>query len=230
MTLYVQLEKLLGISTDIPLSQQPIQAIHYFSLGWSPDGSRIAIVFTAFNSAESQTPDTERDTGLIVLDAEHGTARVIYGDSGYFALPGTDGGGFPIWNIAAGASVPAYVPDPGLAYAWNKQGMPYPIVKTHGPISQLPITAALSRWQPWQQFDLHDLAAGRRAWLGGRHQRGDLHDRLPLMVTRREVRYPDIRRRATATGPCPHTAKHACSRRRRHRLSHALGDAVRARP
>ncbi len=141
MTLYVQLEKLLGIRTDIPIDQQPIRAIHYFSLGWSPDGSRIAIIFTAFDSAESQTPATERDTGLIVMDAEHGTARVIYGDSGYFALPGTNGGGFPIWNVAAGASVPTYLPDPGLAYAWNKQGMPYPIVKTHGPITQLPITA-----------------------------------------------------------------------------------------
>ena len=95
MTLYVRLEKLLGIRTDVSLSQQPIQAIHYFSLGWSPDGSRIAIVFTAFDSAETQTPDTERDTGLIVLDAEHGTARVIYGDSGYFTLPGTNGSGFP---------------------------------------------------------------------------------------------------------------------------------------
>ncbi len=141
MTLHVNIEKLLVISTDLPLDQQPIRAIHYFSLGWSPDGSKIAIVFTTFTSAEIQTPDTQQDTGLIVLDAERGTARVIYGDSGYFALPGTDGGGFPIWNIAEGTEVSAYAPDPGLAYAWNKQGMPYPIVKTHGPFSQLPINA-----------------------------------------------------------------------------------------
>jgi hypothetical protein len=141
MTLYVQLEKLLGIRTGLPIDQQSIRAIQYFSLGWSPDGSSIAIVFTAFDSTAVQTPDTEQDTGLIVMDTEHGTARVIYGDSGYFTLPGTNSGGFPIWNVAARASVPAYLPEPGLAYAWNKEGMPYPIVKAHGPITQLPITA-----------------------------------------------------------------------------------------
>jgi WD40 repeat protein len=141
MTQYVKIEKLLGIDTSLPLEQQSIRAIHYFSLGWSPDGSRIAIIFTAFSSPDIQTPDTVEDSGLIVLDAEHGTARVWRGDSGYFALPGESGGGFPIWNVATGAEVPAYSPEPGLAFAWNSQGMPYPIVKARAPFHQLPITA-----------------------------------------------------------------------------------------
>lgn len=140
MTQYVKIETLLGIDTNLPLDQQSIRAVHYFSLGWSPDGSHIAIIFTTFTSPDILTPDTIYDSGLIVLDAEHGTARVWHGDSGYFALPGEDGG-FPIWNVATGAEVPAYSPEPGLAYAWNSQGMPYPIVKARAPFHQLPITA-----------------------------------------------------------------------------------------
>lgn len=141
MNLYTPLEKLLGINTSLPLDQQPIRVIHYFSLGWSPNGSQIAIVFTAFSSADILTPDTVADAGLIIMDSEHGTARVLRGDSGFFALPGTTGNGFPIWNVVTGAEVPAFMPDPGLAYAWNAHGTPYPIVKARGTVRQLPITA-----------------------------------------------------------------------------------------
>jgi hypothetical protein len=141
MNLYVRLEKLLDIDTSLPIAQEPIQSINYFSLGWSPDGYHIAIIFTAFSSTDSLTPESEVDAGLILLDAEHGTARVLHGDTGYFALAGAASSGFPIWNVATGTEVPAYAPDPGLAYAWNAHGSPYPIVKAHGPFYQLPITA-----------------------------------------------------------------------------------------
>ncbi|HEX6544585.1 MAG TPA: hypothetical protein VF040_22690 [Ktedonobacterales bacterium] len=145
MNLYVRLEKLLHIDTDLPLDQQTIKTIQYFSLGWSPDGSTIAIVFTEFDSTDVLLPETERDSGLILLNAEHGTARVLHGDSGFFALSGSNGGGFPIWNVAATGKeipeIPAYAPDAGLAYAWNARGMPYPIVKVQGTVAQLPITA-----------------------------------------------------------------------------------------
>lgn len=141
MTLYVRLEKLLGINTSLPLDQQRIRVMNYFSLGWSPDGSHLAIIFTAFNSSDIFTPDTVEDSGLIIMDTEHGMAQVFHGDSGFFALPGTETGGFPIWNVGTGAEIPAYSPEPGLAYAWSAHGVPYAIVKARGIIHQLPITA-----------------------------------------------------------------------------------------
>lgn len=144
MSLYVQLDKLVNHSADgasESSAQQPTRVASYFSLGWSPDGRRLAIVYTAFNSPDVLTQETEADTGLILLDTEHGSIRTLYGDSGFFALPGTSGGGFPIWNVATGAETPAFSPDPGLAYAWNAHGAPYPIVKAQGPLNQLPISA-----------------------------------------------------------------------------------------
>ncbi len=142
MTLYTHLEKLLDIDTSLPLDQQPIRAEHYFSLGWSPDGDNLAIVFTAFDSADTLTPDHEVDAGLILLDAEHGSGRVLRGDSGFFTLPGSSANGFPIWSTATPPTeVPAVAPDPGLAYAWSAHGTPYPIVRVHGSLRQLPITA-----------------------------------------------------------------------------------------
>jgi hypothetical protein len=140
-TLYVRLEKLLGIDTSVPLDQQYIHAIHYFNLGWSPDGHSLAIVFTAFNSSDILIPDTEVDAGLILLNTEHGTAQIFHGDSGYFSLPGASGGGFPIWDVQTGTQIPAFAPESGLAYAWNAHGAPYPIVKTHSDFQQLPINA-----------------------------------------------------------------------------------------
>lgn len=142
MTLYAQLDKLLGIDTSLPFDQQTIRTVKYFSLGWSPDGKHIAIIFTEFTSADILTPDTEWDAGLIVLDAEYGSARVLHGDSGYFPSLSTIGGGFPIWNVATGAEVSsAYAPEAGLAYAWHSHGTPYPIVKASGTLRQLPIAA-----------------------------------------------------------------------------------------
>lgn len=141
MTLYARLEQLIGIDTTLPLAQEPVRAVNYFSLGWAPDGHHLAIIFTAFTSEDIITTDTEWDAGLIVLDTERGTARVLHGDSGFFALPGSPANGFPIWNVATGAEVSAFSPDSGLAYAWNARGMPYPIVKARGSFNQLPITA-----------------------------------------------------------------------------------------
>lgn len=141
MTLYARLERLLGIDTSLPLDLQQVRSLSYFSLGWSPDGKHLAIIFTAFSSSDILTPDTLYDAGLILLDAEHGSARVLHGDSGFFALPGEVGGGFPIWDVVSGAEISAFSPDPGLAYAWNEHGSPYPIVKARGVIRQLPIAA-----------------------------------------------------------------------------------------
>ena len=140
MSLFVQLDKLLGIDLNQPRYQQPIRAMSYFSLGWSPDSKRLAIIYTAFSAPDILTPDTEADAGLILLDTERGSARVLHGDSGFFALPGV-AGAFPIWDVTTGAETPSFAPDPGLAYAWNAHGAPYPIVKTQGPLDQLPITA-----------------------------------------------------------------------------------------
>lgn len=143
MSLFVRLEPLIGVNPNLPLAQQTVRSIRYFSLGWSPDGHTLAIIYTAFSATDDITPDTEVDAGLILLDTEHGTAHVLRGDSSFFAAPGTSAGGFPIWNVATGTEIPAYTPDVGLAFAWNAHGMPYPIVKVHGTLNQLPITAGL---------------------------------------------------------------------------------------
>lgn len=140
MSLYVQLDKLLGIDATESLDQTSIRAVNYFSLGWSPDGKRLAIIYTAFNSRDFLTPETVARSGLILLDTERGSARVLYGDSGFFPLPGTVGS-FPVWNVATGAESPTFTPDPGLAYAWNGHGAPYPIIKAQGEVHQLPIAA-----------------------------------------------------------------------------------------
>ena len=141
MSLFVHLDTLFDSDTSASLAQQNIRAMSYFSLGWAPDSKHLAIIFTAFDSPNILTLDTETSAGLILLNTERGSARVLYGDSGFFALPGTSGGGFPIWNVTNGAETPAFSPDPGLAYAWNARGAPYPIVKPQGESDQLPIAA-----------------------------------------------------------------------------------------
>jgi hypothetical protein len=114
----------------------------YFGLGWAPDGARFAVVFTDFGLAgdsDERSPENVLDSGLLVVNANTGVATVIRGDSGYFTAPGD--GGFPIWDASAGGELPAFQPPPGLAYAWNADGTPYPILPLAGAINQLPAGA-----------------------------------------------------------------------------------------
>lgn len=115
--------------------------VSFFSLGWSPDGSHLALVYTAFDDPTRLTLDHVVDSGLLVLDAASAQSTVIRGDSGYFPALGGTAGGFPLWDLLGQPESPITPVLPGLAYSWNQNHVPAPLVPLHGPVSHLPIDA-----------------------------------------------------------------------------------------
>lgn len=123
-----------------PLARQA-RFVSYYSLGWSPDGQHIALVYTVFTSATRLTPDTMLDVGLLVIDVAQASGQIIYGDSGYFSALGGATTGLPIWNLAQKTATPAFTPEVGLSYAWGDQAQPFPILDVRGPVTTLPAGA-----------------------------------------------------------------------------------------
>lgn len=110
----------------------------YASLGWSPDGRRLAVVYTTFAAPGGAQPGGITDSGLLLVSAATGEATVIGGDSGFFsALSGTSSG-YPIWDIADRSAVSDYLPEAGLAYAWGQDGAPATVQPLRGTLSELP--------------------------------------------------------------------------------------------
>lgn len=127
-------------NTAQPLAGQA-RFVSYYSLGWSPDGQHIALIYTAFTSATRLLPDTILDVGLLVIDVAHASGQIIYGDSGYFSSLGGTAAGLPVWNLAQKTATTAFTPEVGLSYAWGQQSQPYPILSVRGPVTTLPTGA-----------------------------------------------------------------------------------------
>jgi hypothetical protein len=110
----------------------------YASLGWSPDGQRLAVVYTTFSARGGAQPGGVADSGLLLVSATSGEAIALHGDSGFFAALSGVNAGYPIWNIADRSALSGYLPDSGLAYSWDQDGAPVPAVPVHGTLSDLP--------------------------------------------------------------------------------------------
>lgn len=136
----IPLEPLLGLDPAGLPRWLRRGSVSFFGLGWSPTGTHLAFVYTAFDSAMRISPDDVLDSGLLLVDADQGTGTAIRGDSAFFATIGGASGGFPVWNVARGTEAPAGAPAVGLAYSWNG-GQPQPLAPIHGPVAQLPIDA-----------------------------------------------------------------------------------------
>jgi hypothetical protein len=132
----VPLEPLLGLRRGA----QPA-TVRFASLGWSPDGSHIALIFTAFDSAIHLTADHLLDEGLLVLSTRGGTPVIITGDTGYFPILGGEPSGFPVWLLDSGSELSAPSIAAGLDYSWGQGGVPEPVVPVTGVVADLPIDA-----------------------------------------------------------------------------------------
>jgi len=116
--------------------------VTYSGLGWSPDGTLIAFVFTEFGGSGQRTPENVVDSGLLLVDVASAAPTVLRGDSGFFAMANGVSSGFPVWHLKDSSELPSFIPDPGLGYAWNADGTPYPNLPLHDSLSQLPIAAS----------------------------------------------------------------------------------------
>jgi hypothetical protein len=128
----ISLDPLLGDGVHASL------VTRYASLGWSPDGKRLAVAYTSFPAHSGSQPGGVQDSGLLLVSATTGEATVLRGDSGFFAALSGVNTGYPIWDIADHSVVSGYLPDPGLAYAWNQDGAPDAVQPAHGTLTELP--------------------------------------------------------------------------------------------
>jgi hypothetical protein len=64
---------------------------------------------------------------------------VLRGDSGFFAALSGVNTGYPIWGIADHSVSSGYLPDQGLAYAWDQNDdAPAAVLPIHGTLTELP--------------------------------------------------------------------------------------------
>jgi hypothetical protein len=150
----------------------------YASLGWSPDGTRLAVVYTTFSARGDAQPGGVLDSGLLLVNASSGEASVIRGASGFFSALSGVSSGYPIWNIAERSTLSGYLPEPGLAYSWGPEGVPAAAQPLHGNLSELPHIVGAS-------FPVGDPSRGSRftIWqpglvVGGRSAGGGLGQSL----------------------------------------------------
>lgn len=162
----IPLERLLGLDGPAAVAQHGGRRaqlfsddVRYFGLGWSPDGSRVALVFTVFSG---QAPyATEVYSGLLVVDVVHATGMVIPGDSDYTAGLDATNPTTPVWNLAQQDAYSIASLPPGLAYAWSNGGLPTTTIPLANGASQAPTAvgpgrpvgdpdggASFSVWQP----------------------------------------------------------------------------------
>jgi hypothetical protein len=100
------------------------------------------MVYSAFDTPTPSSPDDMLNSGLLIINPQTGAARVIRGDSGYFAALVGAPSAHPIWWLGAEPSeISAFMPEPGLIYAWGGNGLPFPTVTLKSSISELPANA-----------------------------------------------------------------------------------------
>jgi WD40 repeat protein len=138
----IPLDPLIGYDPLLPRALQRIGAVRYVGLGWSPDGTRVAVAYTTFSSATQLTFSRVVSSGLLLVDVTTGTAATVPGDAGFFTTaPGTYAG-LPIWQLVPQSVTPPFTPQPGLTFAWSNAGQPSPIIPLGPrPLTDLPMRA-----------------------------------------------------------------------------------------
>lgn len=136
----IPLDPLVGRERQSTPNEERIRALRYVGLGWTPDGKRVAVAYTAFDSASDTTFSHVIDTGLLLIAADAGAVQAtIQGDAGFFGTSPI----FPVWNVATKTVVaPPRAPRPGLTYTWSADGRLDPLNALGSmPLSQLPVSA-----------------------------------------------------------------------------------------
>ena len=115
---------------------------HLTALGWSPDSTWFAMVYSVFDTPSPASPDDMPNSGLLLINPQTGATQIIRGDSGYFATLVGAPSAHPIWRLGAEPSeISAVSTEPGLIYAWGEDGLPFPTVALKTSISELPANA-----------------------------------------------------------------------------------------
>jgi hypothetical protein len=168
------LERVISLDPLLGNGEHSSLVTRYASLGWSPDGQRLAVVYTTFSPQSGFQPGGVQDSGLLLVSATTGKATVIASNSGFFSALSGVNEGYPIWDIADGSATSGYLPDPGLVYAWDQDGEhPAAVQPAHGTLTELPQTAGsryrigdpsggslFTLWQPGLVIGGHSVGGG----------------------------------------------------------------------
>jgi len=119
-----------------------VRAMRYVGLGWTPDDTRFAALFAAFDTPGPATQDALVASGMVLVDIATGASTLIHGDGGFFDAPLGTYTGLPVYDLAEAAVSAPFVSPAGLAFAWSGQDQPEAILPLDGrPLRQLPISA-----------------------------------------------------------------------------------------
>ncbi|HEY7974664.1 MAG TPA: hypothetical protein VID72_04925 [Ktedonobacterales bacterium] len=138
------IEPLLGVTTpdDSPRPTHGTDGyVHLRALGWSPDSTWFAMVYTVFNTANPTSPDDMLDSGLLLINPQSGATQIIRGDSGYFGSLNGATTALPVWHIKSGVETIGYATAPGIIFAWGANGLPFPTQGVRGSLDELPANA-----------------------------------------------------------------------------------------
>jgi hypothetical protein len=125
----------------VPALAGRVRAMRFAGLGWTPDGTRYAAAFAAFDGTGRFTLDDMLSSGLLLVDVSGGAPEVILGDAGFFASAAGGFAGLPAWNLRDRTASPPAAVAPGLLYAWGGGTMPTAAVPLGDkPLAMLPKT------------------------------------------------------------------------------------------
>ncbi len=143
----IELDRFVATSSLSNCDPAEVKSLQFTSLGWSPDGEHIAVLYAAFDYASYTTatvlsPDDLACSGLLLLSVDADTAVVIDGDAGFFDAATGTYAGYPIWDLDHLTTSPPTTISPSLVYGWSQDGQPTSVVPLSGqPLGQLPTQA-----------------------------------------------------------------------------------------
>jgi hypothetical protein len=131
-----------SLASRSPDHARTVRAVRYVGLGWTPDDTRFAALFAAFDTPGPATQDALVASGMVLVNIATGMDTLIHGDGGFFDAPLGSYTGLPIYDIAGAAVSAPFVSPAGLAFAWSERNQPEAILPLDGqPLRQLPISA-----------------------------------------------------------------------------------------
>jgi hypothetical protein len=148
----IDLDDFFALDTIQDCAGAQVRALQFSSLGWSPDGEHVGILFAAFdyaayNPANTLSLGNQVCSGLLVLSVDSGTAVTIGGDAGFFLAATGTYDGYPVWNLTNLAKSAPNAVTPSLIYGWTQDGMPLSMSPLTGqPLTQLPARAGPGYW------------------------------------------------------------------------------------
>jgi hypothetical protein len=139
----IDLDDFFAMDTIQDCAGSQVRALQFTSLGWSPGGDHVGVLFAAFDyAANSPSLDDQCFSGLLLLSVDSGTAVTISGDAGFFDAATGTYDGYPIWNLTNLSQSAANAVSPSLNYGWTGDGRPDSLSPLNGqPLAQLPARA-----------------------------------------------------------------------------------------